>query len=184
MSIFEKSKWIWPTDTPMNDEYAEFVEEFSYFGRSLELYISADSNYAVYLNGELVSFGQYADFPYSKVYDKIDLSRRARQGKNVLAIRVWYYGIATTSTYYPGKAALIFSVLADGEQIAASGEHTRSRISQSYVNHKCKIITVQLGLSFEYDSRRADAWMYGVGEAEFPFSDSKIVELTTCQQPR
>ena len=184
MSIFEKSKWIWPTDTPMNDEYAEFVEEFSYFGRSLELYISADSNYAVYLNGELVSFGQYADFPYSKVYDKIDLSRRARQGKNVLAIRVWYYGIATTSTYYPGKAALIFSVLADGEQIAASGEHTRSRISQSYVNHKCKIITVQLGLSFEYDSRRADAWMYGVGEAEFPFSDSKIVDVVTDLRPR
>ena len=184
MNVFEKSQWIWPTEEVVNDQYAEFVEEFSYIGKSLELYISADSNYAVYLNGQLVSFGQYADFPYSKVYDKIDLSRVARQGKNVLAIRVWYYGIETTSTYYPGTAGLIFSLFKDGEFFIASGEHTLSRISPSYVQGKCKSITIQLGYTFEYDSSRADAWMYGSGEADYPFSRSKVVDIITKMRPR
>ena len=78
MNAFEKSKWIWPTATHRADEYAEFLCECDFFGKGAELYISSDSNYTVYVNGSLAAFGQYADFPYMKVYDKIDLSAYMR----------------------------------------------------------------------------------------------------------
>ena len=120
MNPFEKSKWIWTKDVARPDEYAEFLCEVDFFGRCAELYISSDSNYTVYVNGSLAAFGQYADFPYSKVYDKIDLSRYMRGGKNIIAFRVWYYGIDTSSTYYPGTAGLIYSLL--------SGKDTQSAI--------------------------------------------------------
>jgi hypothetical protein len=126
MNLFEKSKWIWPTSEAKADEYAEFIEEIDFFGRRAELAISSDSNYTVYVNGTLAAFGQYADFPYKKVYDRIDLSRYMRQGKNVIAFRVWYYGIATSSTYYPGKAALIYSLFVDGALAAYSSERTNA----------------------------------------------------------
>ena len=145
MNIFEKSKWIWPTPEAHADEYAEFIEDVNFYGRSAELVISSDSNYTVYVNGSLAAFGQYADYPYKKVYDKIDVSRYMRQGKNVIAFRVWYYGINTSSTYYPGKAGLIYSLFADESLLAYSSESTLSRLSPTFVPYKEKFITSQLG---------------------------------------
>jgi hypothetical protein len=184
MQIFEGSKWIWARDGAEPDEYAEFVEDVSFFGRKAELYISSDSNYTVYVNGALAAFGQYSDFPYKKVYDVIDLSRFMRQGRNVIAFRVWYYGVESSSTYYPGKASLIYKLLADGVTLAVSSERTPSRLSPTYAMHKCKWITPQLGLSFEYDSRVADAWMLGMPDPVYPFSASTVVDIAPEMRPR
>ncbi|MBR2971775.1 MAG: family 78 glycoside hydrolase catalytic domain [Clostridia bacterium] len=184
MNAFEKSKWIWPVADAKADEYAEFYEVVDFYGREAELYISSDSNYTVYVNGSLAAFGQYADFPYSKVYDKIDISRYMRQGKNVVAFRVWYYGIDTTSTYYPGKAGLIYSIISDGVTAAVSSAKTMSRLSPTFVPYKCKGITMQLGLSFEYDSKRADAWMLGEADDRYPFGSSTEIDISCVMRPR
>lgn len=184
MDIFEKSKWIWPVSEARPDEYAEFIDEVNFYGRSSELVISSDSNYTVYINGTLAAFGQYADFPYKKVYDRIDISRYMRQGKNVIAFRVWYYGIATASTYYPGKAGLIYTVFADGSPISYSSERTLSRLAPTFVPYKCKSITSQLGLTFEYDSKKADAWMFGIPDADYPFSPSCALDISPAMRER
>ena len=184
MNAFEKSKWIWPTDSARPDEYAEFYEVIDFYGKGAELYISSDSNYTVYINGSLAAFGQYADFPYKKVYDRIDVSRYMRQGKNLVAFRVWYYGIDTSSTYYPGRAGLIYSLYGDGALIAYSSSATLSRLSPTFVQHKCKEITVQLGLSFEYDSKLADCWMLGEPDERFPFTNSVEVAISPEMRER
>ena len=184
MNAFEKSKWIWPTTDAKPDEYAEFYEEVDFFGKNAELYISSDSNYTVYINGSLAAFGQYADFPYKKVYDRVDVSRFMRQGKNVIAFRVWYYGIDTTSTYYPGKASLIYSLFGDGALLAYSSEMTKSRLSPTFIQHACKGITIQLGLSFEYDSRLADCWMLGEPDTKYPFSKSVELDISPDMRER
>ncbi|MBQ7344404.1 MAG: family 78 glycoside hydrolase catalytic domain [Clostridia bacterium] len=184
MNPFEKSKWIWPVAEAKCDEYAEFLCEVDFFGRGAELYISSDSNYTVYVNGSLAAFGQYADFPYMKVYDKIDLSRYMRQGKNVIAFRVWYYGIDTASTYYPGSAGLIYSLYFDGVLSAYSSELAPSRLSPTFVPHKSKSITGQLGLTFEYDSKRLDAWMLGEPDGDYPFGPSCEVNVSPKMRER
>ena len=184
MNAFEKSKWIWTDAEALPDEYAEFIEQVDFFGKKAEMYISSDSNYTVYVNGTLAAFGQYADFPYMKVYDCLDLSGYMRQGKNVIAIRVWYYGIATTSTYYPGTAGLIYAMYSDGVISAYSSAKTLSRPSPTFVPHKCKSITMQLGISFEYDSKRADAWMLGEVDEKYPFTNSREIDISTKMRPR
>ena len=184
MNAFEKSKWIWLKDEARPDEYAEFYEELDFFGKSAELYISSDSNYTVYVNGSLAAFGQYPDYPDTKIYDRIDLSRYMRQGKNILAIRVWYYGIDTTSTYYPGTAGLIYSLICDGAVIGYSDSETLSRPSPTFVPHKCKDITMQLGISFEYDAKRADAWMLGEADEKYPFTKSRVVDIAPAMRER
>ena len=184
MEIFEKAKWIWAHDCAKPDEYAEFIDEINFSGKKAELCISSDSNYTVYINGTLAAFGQYSDFPYKKVYDRIDVSRYMRHGKNVIAIRVWYYGIDTTSTYYPGKAALLYSLFADGVLVSHSSENTLSRIAPTFVPHKAKSITPQLGLTFEYDAKKADAWMFGMPDPEHPFSSSYAVDMAPEMRER
>ena len=181
---FDKSKWIWPRINAECDEYAEFLEEVHYNGGDTEIYISADSNYAVYINGALASFGQYADFPYMKVYDRIDVTKFMRRGKNILAIRVWYYGVNDSSTYYPGTAGVIYSLVCGGKTVAASSENTLSRLSPAFVPHKAKKITFQLGLSFEYDAKMADAWMLGEPDPRFPFGKSCEIDISPAMRER
>ena len=184
MNAFERSKWIWPTAEARPDEYAEFYESVDFYGKNAELYISSDSNYTVYINGTLAAFGQYADFPYKKVYDTLDVSRYMRQGKNVIAIRVWYYGIDTASTYYPGRAGVIYSLFADGVELVHSSKSTLSRLSPTFVPYKCKSITPQLGISFEYDSKNADCWMLGEADVRFPFAESVEADISPAMRKR
>ena len=180
-SIFQNAQWIWHTEAPKPDEYGEFYTAFSYRGGALRLHISADSNYAVYVNGNLAAFGQYADFPYDKVYDTVDITSHAKIGENHLAIIVWYYGITSTSVYYKGNAALLFSLEEDGKSIAESGKKMLSRMSRTYENHREKILTGQLGLSYAYNATREDDWMIGRGEG---MHESIIVEQTLPLRPR
>ena len=184
MKNFENAKWIWATATPENDEHAEFYEVIDFYGKNASMFISADSNYSVYVNGYLAAFGQYSDYPYDKVYDERDLSPYMRQGKNVIAIRVWYYGIDTTSTYYPGKAGVIYSIFADGVNISNSSCATAARLSPAYRQHEKKIITGQLGLSFEYDAKNADGWMFADPSPSYPFTRAIETGVTLSLRPR
>ncbi len=184
MKNFENAKWIWATSAPACDEHAEFYEEIEFYGKDARIFISADSNYAVYVNGYLAAFGQYADYPYDKVYDERDISAYMRQGKNVVAIRVWYYGIDTTSTYYPGRAGVIYAIYADGVNIRNSSAATLSRLSPAYRQHAKKIITSQLGLSFEYDSKNADNWWFAEPSEKYPFSPSHETGEELSLRPR
>lgn len=154
------SRWIWPVQKAGRDEYGEFYQPFHYSCQKAELRISADSNYAVYLNGRLAAIDQYPDYPHDKVYDVIDLTQYCTAGVNHLAIVVWYYG-ENNYSYVVGKAALRYELWLDETLAVFSGTHTHSRLSKTYRNGYAKIITGQLGFSYWYDLAREDGWMEG-----------------------
>ena len=174
MKNFNNSKWIWHSPEAKADEYGEFYANFAYSEGKAELLISADSNYAVYLNGELCASIQYADYPYDKVYDKIDITEHVKKGDNHLAIVVWYYGIPTTQVYYLGNAGLRFELKINNQTIAYSSKDTLSRKSRAYESHKEKTITGQLGFSYHYDASLEDNWKLGQLDG---FSESYEVKI-------
>ena len=149
---FEKATWIWENDRPSPDEYAEFLCDF-YADKSKKQYlsISVDSNYSVFINGVLADFGQYHDYPHYKVGDIVDVSPFVYSGKNEMKVVVWYYGVGNM-TYTVGRAGAIFEIKEDGATVAFSSKRTPSRPAVGYVPHKCKKITDQLGLSYEFDA--------------------------------
>ncbi len=150
--LFKKGKWIWENACMQKDEYADFFSTFISKKESKQfLSISCDSNYTVYINKELVSFGQYPDYPNYKVGDIIDISDYTHQGENEILIQVWYYGKGNMS-YTPGIAGLIFEISENDNIIAYSSETTLSRLSYGYISHNCKNITSQLGFTYEYNS--------------------------------
>lgn len=155
-----RSGWIWLSQGECMDQYGEFYDSFDFSEGRAMLRISADSNYAAYVNGELAYSGQYPDFPHYKIYDELDLTKYCRLGKNHLAIIVWFYGKGNMS-YYPGRAALRYEIW-QGERLCChSSASTLSRQSRSYQNGRARNITSQMGFGFAYDCTREDAWMQG-----------------------
>ena len=146
-----KAQWIWGS-SPQPDEYYEFIDTFFFTDTAL-LRISADSNYAVYLNGDFVSCGQYPDYPYDKIYDEIDLTSFCRAGENQLRILAWFNGNETSSTYYPGTAGLLYEISGTD---CFSDATTLARISPAYISHRKQPISSQLGWSYRYDSEKED----------------------------
>ena len=177
----KNAQWIWCNNNPKQDEYGEFADNFSYKSGKVILQISADSNYAAYINGKLAAWGQYADFPYDKIYDEVDITSFCCKGTNRIAIIVWYYGLETTSVYYPGNAGLIYTLINDNRPICQSGTHTQSRLSKAYRNHRCKILSGQLGYGYGYDATMEDNWI--TGELK-DFHPSYIVDQTLPLRPR
>lgn len=149
-------KWIWTKEESGIDVYGEFKTEFVYGGGKISLEISADSEYAVFLNGKFVYSGQYADFPWYKIYDEIDLKEYVRAGVNTLTVWVWHCG-EVNFCHYVNRAGVRFAVTVDGEVRASSCAETQSRVLPYFVSGNKKQITPQMGFSFCADGRRVPA---------------------------
>ena len=79
---------------------------------SLTAYVSADSRYWLYINGECVVFeggvkrGPTADGSY---YDTVEIGPYLKPGENIIAALVWYWGKDTSySNTDSGKAGFLF----------------------------------------------------------------------------
>ena len=154
------ASWIWHSADYSPDEHAEFFIPFEYSGADrVVLAVSADNDYGVYINGKLIAFGQYPDYPHYKVYDLIDVTEHLQNGKNSLAFELWYLGNNCFTNIDDG-AGLCFTLYyeKDGERrlIAKSDESVLSRLSKTYINHACKSITSQIGYGYSYDSTAED----------------------------
>lgn len=177
--MFEQAKWIWSKDTASTDCYTEFYQACELDGESTVLLrISADSNYAVYVNGVYVDSGQYADFPHYKIYDEINLDRYITSGKNHIAIIVWYYGVQSFN-YYIGKPGVIFELRENQRIVAFSDKTILSRKSKQYISGQNVMITGQLGLSFQVNLKESSNWMLGCDTSEF---DESVVQEDMPQE--
>lgn len=121
-------------------------------GARITMALSVDSNYAFELGGKLF-FGQYADYPFDKVYDLLDLTDAARDGENRITIRCWHQG-DDSSTVRGEQAGLIFEIFSDDECAAYSGPHILTRPAAAYaMGPGVEHVSGQLGYSFHFDSR-------------------------------
>lgn len=171
-NVMKKAVWIWQNNNNNADEYVKFYDEFNCSNNKITLKISCDSNYSVFLNGKLVAFGQYPDYPHYKVYDEIELDG-VINGNNKLVIVAWYYG-EDFQTYLKGKAGLIYEISDREKVLCFSGEATLCKIAYDFCSYQKKIITIQLGYSYRYDASQYD----GYDSADYlPEGFSSAVEI-------
>ncbi len=156
------AKWLWPAavgDGP--NQYVQMTQDFNLPGavpQEMEIAVSADTDYAVWMNGDLAGFGQWSDFPDDKTFDVLDLKSFARPGSNHLCIAVYYEG-ENSSTYLKGTPGAVFAVKADGETVAVSGAGTRMRAAPDYISGPMPRVTGQLSFTFEHRGDKADDWL-------------------------
>ncbi|MBO5295541.1 MAG: family 78 glycoside hydrolase catalytic domain [Clostridia bacterium] len=145
------AKWIWDSGEAYPDSYSRFFKTFESHGGDISIELSCDSNYEMYVNGQLAGFGQYADYPYHKVYDTIDLTPFCHKGSNRISILVWYFGVSTLFGYSKATAGLIYEIKENGKTIAYSDTDTLCKKAEDYCAGRQKLITRQLGFSYTYN---------------------------------
>lgn len=173
MKIFSQSKPIWINKRPNIDEHAQFITEYLYEHGQVDFYICADSDYILYVNGKVVSFGQYHSYPDELYYDKIKIDRYLKKGNNTIAIEVWHYG-KSCFVHADANMGLIFEIRNNGVIVGISDYNVLSRKSPVYLSGREKEITAQLGFSYCYDARKEDRWTEGENKA---FSKSTVIDV-------
>jgi hypothetical protein len=98
--------------------------------------IAVDSKYWLWVNGRLVVFeGQLkrGPTPQDTYFDEIDLAPYLQEGKNTLAILVWYFGKTAFSHVSSGKPGLLFEANL-GEQTLVSDASWKVQIHPAYLD--------------------------------------------------
>lgn len=153
MKIFEKAEWIYAGCEASADQYTEYRDTLCGTHRDSVIYLSADTDYTLYINGCYVASNQYGDYEHYKIYDRIPIGEYLSDGDNRIDITLYYCGV-NTQRYRLATAGLIYEVR-DGERVLAySGLHTESRISPVYKSGLKKYVSPQLGFTFSYDATR------------------------------
>lgn len=174
-----KAKWIWLKDDVEEqvNVYVQFRHEFSIEGPVREdasLFISVDTDYAVWLNGRFVNCGQYDDFPENKAYDVLPVGSFLEQGRNVICILAYHQG-ENSHQYIKGEPGLVYSLDCNGIK-AASGEGTMCRKCNMYKSGPMPKVSSQLGFTFEYNAGNDDIWIgedYTMGDEWHPASPAE-----------
>jgi hypothetical protein len=100
--------------------------------------IAVDSKYWLWLNEKLVVFeGQLkrGPTPSDTYYDELDLTRYLKEGKNSIAILVWYWGKNGFSHLSSGRAGLIFELYKNEKLVVSSDKSWQARVHPAYYHN-------------------------------------------------
>jgi len=151
-SVFRDAQFIWHSGMENTvNAYVDFHETLTKKpGAEYKLYITADSNYALYINGAFCEGGQYADYPdVYKVYDEIDITPFLSEGENRITV-TGYCQKEDSSTYRSGTSGVMYAFTENGSTVIVSGRHTKSNPNPNYVSGPVSRVSGQLSFSFEY----------------------------------
>jgi hypothetical protein len=175
-----QANWIWSDITTTVNSYVRFIQEFDVSEETeAKLLISADTNYAAFINGQLAGYGQYSDYPFYKVYDEHDIGHLLEKGKNKLCIMGYYQG-EDSSQYYKADAGIIFAVTSHNGLLTSSGKQTLHTTCPAYESGKMENISPQLSFTFKYNAIYDDNWLdknYDTMNWEKCFIISKTLSL-------
>lgn len=154
MELFKQANWIWLDGYDTVNAYVTFYDKVTVTNPAgiYKMYLSVDTNYTLYINGERAATGQYADYPFDKVYDELDVTEYLREGENELIIDCWHQG-DDSSTVRGEKAGLIYVLACGDEILARSSTATTAAPNVRYaMGPQIEHVSGQLGRTFYYDS--------------------------------
>ncbi len=176
-------KTIWYDKENEVNSYAECVSRFCYDDGECYADISADGEFELYINGKFAANGQYPDYPFYKVYERVDISEFCVKGENVIAVRAYHDGLKNSSVWYPKTAGVAFRVFSGEAVLTESDENTLVRKSLVYKSGDMEVITNQLGYSYKADLTKEDDWKTRIGCDGFVNAEVKDADYTFNPRP-
>lgn len=146
---------IWNKEINGKNTYLDFKGTFSYQKQgNVTLYLSCDSTFTAYLNGERVGFGTCDNFKHKKYFYTFNITKYA-QDKNELKITVYHPG-DDSQTYINQDAYLAFTVKCGKDILIKSDESILCRVNNNYKQGEMKKLTSQLGYSYYFDNTKSE----------------------------
>lgn len=160
---FLEAMWIWPQSYMyLYNHYADFRHDFELASVPVAapLYISADKNYRLYINGSYVGRGPARGYQESWPYDEIEVASYLRKGHNWIAVEAYNPGISTFQYLHKTRAGMICAAKWDGMRIASNSNDWLMRRS-----HARRIDTarysMQIDFQEDFDAASDDrSWIY------------------------
>ena len=146
--MFEKAEWIWDKTEKVNG-FLETEKSFIFGGGNAALRISCESDYAVYINDELLFCGQYFSYEDYKIYDEFDLSALLSSGNNTVKIVAHHAGEGCF-TYKNCIAGLIYEIVSGDNVLCCSSAGDMMSVPAEYVPAPYDV-SPQLGKSVNFD---------------------------------
>ena len=127
----KQARWVMPNSPNGEDGHKyDIVNLYAKFRHSFEvpkvpttspLYITADQTYRLYVNGKFIANGPARGYQQSQPFDEIDIAKYLKQGKNLIAVRIYNAGRSTFSYLSQGYAGLLYALdLGNGRTIVSS----------------------------------------------------------------
>lgn len=149
--------WIWsPEPLPDCNSYVAFRKTFVGDGGSVTLRVAAGGEFAAELNGRVVSFGTYRDFPDRPAYNEVTFP--TVKGTNELCVGVFHSGNGFGS-HADGTPGLWTEMCdAKGGKILETGdEGWLCRPLVNYAFGRRPVAFGALDWTYEYDARKSVA---------------------------
>ena len=148
--------WIWTKDkTPEFNRFVRFRKTFSYSGGKADLEITADTRYALYVNGEFLGFGPGRCWANHYNYDIYDISPYLQKGENLIAVLVNHYNTSTFQ-YISTPEGLYCELSLENETIVSDNTFKAQKDS-CYVSETVRI-SCQEGFEEIFDASNDDGW--------------------------
>ena len=148
------AEWIWSnTRASIPNTWVAFRKEVSLdkVSEPVTAYISADTKYWLWINGEMVVFeGGFTGGPSpvkpaprldeyaiasNKYYDQIDISKYLKKGKNTIAALAWYWGDnGTKGTHISANTGGFLLQAQVGEQVIVTDNSWKVIEHKAYKN--------------------------------------------------
>ncbi len=172
------AKWICAADCPHAPNTWQIFRKSFTIGKCPSetiAYISADSKYWLWINGSLAVFEgclKRGPSPGDCYYDRVDISKYLKKGKNTVALLAWHFGKPSYSHESSGKAGLYFEAEVDGVRINSGSDwlaetykaykesdapHPNFRLAESNVCFDARLETIGWQENDYDDSRMANA---------------------------
>ncbi len=144
--------WIWPENAPDTNAYVRFEDGFTLnAAEDVVARVSVSGEYALFINGALAGFGQYADWPERRAVNAHDITPFCHAGRNEFLLAAWHQSLdCSVDVACPARAW--FTVDASGRTLLESAMATPCRVDARYRQGPMWVITGQLGYGFEYDA--------------------------------
>ena len=158
MDIFERSGALPVWSSSINEnQYVDFFREFTVGEASgATLYICAETEYVVYINGRFAACNQFDDFPDERTYDTVDMTGFLQKGRNSIAVLSYHQG-RNSFQYIESQPFLIYTLRTDKELITSGDEWCREDLC--YKSGEMELVSVQHGFSFRYRALPEEDWL-------------------------
>ncbi len=170
-----KGDWITASDCHNNPNTwiaLRKVADIDKVPQVLQAKIAADSKYWMWVNDRLVVFEgglKRGPDPEGTYYDVVDIAPYLKEGKNTIAVLLWYFGKSGFSHKSSGKAGLLFDAQGDGVNIVSDASW-QACVYQAFQNTGKPLPNYRLPESnIRYDARFAmDGWNTTAYKGSFP----------------
>ncbi len=163
--FFENEGWIWYGRTGYDDLNVFMLARKQFMlktrpERTVDIKITADSRYKLFINGEYVCCGPARGYPESYPFDRVNIQKYLKKGANVIAVLAHQYGRNTFQSVYAGSAGLILAGRA-GDIDIGTGRNSGWLVKECTGHRKDTARrSPQMGFQENLDARQVEeGWM-------------------------